>query len=122
MRYNKLKGANLLVNLTSDIWYPYSSLPQSHFDHARLRAVELGMPLARSCNTGITGAVDSFGRVLAVLGTNPQETHDLADSLQVQIPIFHYPTLYGLLGDKLIVALSSMLAACLFFTRILNRP
>ena len=72
MRDNRLKGANMLVNLTSDIWYPHSALSQSHFDHARLRAVELGIPLVRACNTGITGAVDSFGRVLSILGSTPK--------------------------------------------------
>ncbi|MFI5344715.1 MAG: apolipoprotein N-acyltransferase, partial [Chlamydiales bacterium] len=62
MKDNRHKGAEMLVNLTNDGWYPHSKLPQQHFDHARLRTVENGIPLVRACNTGITGALDSLGR------------------------------------------------------------
>jgi apolipoprotein N-acyltransferase len=61
MRENRIQGAELLINLTNDGWYPQSHLPKQHFDHARLRTVENGIPLVRACNTGITGAVDSLG-------------------------------------------------------------
>ncbi len=117
MRGNKHEGAQVLANLTSDIWYPHSALPQQHFDHARLRAIELGMPLIRSCNTGITGAVDSFGRTIAVLGTTPEEQHDLSDALYIDVPIHHYPTLYSHFGDKLIITLSTLLALCFFLKK-----
>src|SRR5690606_27562937 len=68
MRENKQLGASLLVNLTSDVWYPNSSLPWQHFDHARLRTVEMGLPLVRACNTSVTASLDSLGRVEGVLG------------------------------------------------------
>lgn len=115
MRGNKHAGAQILANLTSDIWYPHSLLSQQHFDLARLRAIELGIPLIRACNTGITGAVDSFGRTLAILGDTPDEQHDTSDSLHVEVPIEHYNTLYSHLGDKLIVGLSALLAVAFFF-------
>lgn len=100
MRENRLKGAELLVNLTNDGWYPRSSLPQQHFDHARLRTVENGIPLVRSCNTGITGAVDSLGQVVAVLGDGSLKAQETADSLLVKVPTYHYLTFYSQYGDK----------------------
>jgi apolipoprotein N-acyltransferase len=66
MRENRVKGAEVLINLTSDVWYPNSSLPKRHFDHARLRSVEMGIPLLRACNTGITAAINSVGKLLAL--------------------------------------------------------
>lgn len=115
MRDNRLKGAEILVNLTNDGWYPNSSLPQQHFDHARLRTVENGIPLARACNTGITGGIDSLGRIVATLGNTPEEAQNSVGALKVDLPKFHYQTLYTIWGDYFVVSLSfvSMLFACL---------
>ncbi|CCB87259.1 MULTISPECIES: apolipoprotein N-acyltransferase [Parachlamydia] len=102
-RENRQLGANLLVNLTSDAWFPCSRLPQQHFDHARLRTVENGVPLIRACNTGVTGSIDSLGRLTAKLGNTLAETEESSDSILVHVPLYHYRTLYTLFGDKLII-------------------
>jgi len=106
MRESRQNGSELLVNLTSDVWYPNSRLPQQHFDHARLRTVEAGIPLIRSCNTGITCAFDSLGRIVSVLGDDPFESEWVADSLYVKVPTYHYWTLYTRFGDSLIIGIS----------------
>ncbi|MGH6930469.1 MAG: apolipoprotein N-acyltransferase, partial [Dongiaceae bacterium] len=54
-----------LLNITNDGWYGISTGPYQHFVSARLRAVEEGLPVIRVANTGISGAVDAYGRVLA---------------------------------------------------------
>lgn len=114
MRENRTAGAEMLLNITSDAWFPHSKLIRQHFEHARLRTVENGIPLLRACNTGVTGCVDSLGRDVAVLGENDVEREDLADALYVKVPTFHYRTLYSKVGDDLIVAVS-LLATLLFF-------
>ncbi len=61
---------DLLVNLTNDAWFGVSSGPYQHFDMARMRTIEYGIPLARVANTGITAFVDPFGRVVDKINLN----------------------------------------------------
>ncbi|BBI17314.1 Apolipoprotein N-acyltransferase [Neochlamydia sp. S13] len=103
MRENRLKGAELIVNLTSDVWYP--TVAQQHCDHARLRTTENGIPLIRACNTGITGGFDAFGREIKILGNTYYEKIWKPGALYLQVPLFSYKTLYSITGDYLIVFL-----------------
>jgi apolipoprotein N-acyltransferase len=108
MRENKNNGAKLLINLTNDGWYPGKGLPQRHFDLSQLRTVENGLPLLRACNTGVTGAIDSTGRIIAILGADDPNQDKISDSLFVTIPTYHYQTLYSFWGDWLIIGFSSI--------------
>lgn len=113
IRENSRKGAEILVNVTNDGWYPQSLLPQQHFDHARVRTVENGLPLLRACNTGITGAIDCLGRSVALLDNRSEP----AGSLYVHLPVHSYPTLYRHWGDALIVMVSLFSLLFLFERR-----
>jgi apolipoprotein N-acyltransferase len=57
-------GSELLTTITNDAWYGYSSAPYQHFALASMRAIEQGRYLARAANTGISGVVDPYGRVV----------------------------------------------------------
>ncbi len=109
MRESRTNGAELFVNLTSDVWYPKSRLSQQHFDHARLRTVESGIPLIRACNTGITGAIDSLGRLIGTLEECDKNSQWIAGALKVEVPTYHYHTLYTRLGDGLIIGFSLLM-------------
>jgi apolipoprotein N-acyltransferase len=59
---------DFMVNLTNDGWYGHTTGPDQHFAIVRVRAIEEGMSLIRSANTGISGVIDPLGRVLTRLG------------------------------------------------------
>jgi apolipoprotein N-acyltransferase len=84
-----------LLNLTNDGWFGISSGPYQHFQQARLRAVEQGLPLVRAANTGISAVVDPLGRVINSL---PLGIEGLLDA---PLPRAIAPTLYTRLGDGL---------------------
>ncbi len=65
IRAGVLQGSELLTTITNDAWYGHSSAPHQHFELATMRAIEQGRYLARAANTGISGIVDPYGRVLA---------------------------------------------------------
>ena len=58
-------GSELLTTITNDAWYGHSSAPFQHFAMAAMRAIEHGRYMARAANTGISGVVDPYGRVVA---------------------------------------------------------
>jgi apolipoprotein N-acyltransferase len=64
VRGARRSGASLMVNITNDGWFGYSNAPFQHANITRFRAVEAGMPIARSANSGISIFYDARGRVL----------------------------------------------------------
>jgi apolipoprotein N-acyltransferase len=57
-------GSELLTTITNDAWFGPTSAPYQHFEQASMRAIEEGRYLVRSANTGVSGIVDPYGRVV----------------------------------------------------------
>ncbi len=64
VRQGVAAGGELLTTITNDAWFGATSAPYQHFEQAAMRAIENGRYLVRSANTGISGIVDPYGRVL----------------------------------------------------------
>lgn len=86
-------GSELLTTITNDAWYGTSSAPYQHWEQASMRAIEEGRYLARAANTGISGFVDPYGRVLQKSGLFEQ-------ALLVQdLRFIRERTIYSRIGD-----------------------
>jgi apolipoprotein N-acyltransferase len=94
-----------LLNLTNDGWYGNTPGPYQHFLQARLRAVEEGLPLVRVANSGISGIIDGYGRVLRSLGLG------LAGIVDGNLPATLPPTVYARFGDSIFLALLIVIVA-----------
>ena len=88
----------LMFNATNDAWFGTSFGPRQHFHQSRLRAVELGLPLVRAANTGISAIVDPYGRVLQSLDLDHRGVID--SDLPQALPA----TLYATLGTWIFLA------------------
>lgn len=58
--------AALIVNVSNDAWFGESIAPHQHLQVARMRALEVGRPIIRATNNGISAFIDHRGRITDV--------------------------------------------------------
>lgn len=58
-------GAQVFVNLSNDGWYGDSGAYAQHLNQTRMRAIENDRWILSSTDTGVTAAIDPYGRVVA---------------------------------------------------------
>jgi apolipoprotein N-acyltransferase len=95
-----------IVNVTNDGWFGISSGPYQHFQQARVRAIEEGLPLARAANTGISAVVDPLGRIVNSLPLGSEGVIDSPLPRPISAPV------YARVGDApaaIIVAIALLL-------------
>jgi apolipoprotein N-acyltransferase len=63
VRHFSQLGAEVLVNISDDGWYGDTSAPWQHMNMARMRAIENRRWILRDTNSGVTAAIDPYGRV-----------------------------------------------------------
>ena len=89
-------GANFLAVQTNDGWWGNTPGHIQHLHYARLRAVETGLWVVRSANTGVSAIIDHRGTVLQRLDW------DRAGHLEASVPdVRNEPTYYSRSGNYL---------------------
>jgi apolipoprotein N-acyltransferase len=102
------QGGQLLTTITNDAWYGRSAAPHQHFQQATMRAIEQGRYLVRAANTGISGVVDPYGRVLARSALF--ETAVITEEVRLRTEL----TVYGRTGDLLAYLCAMLTLAAVF--------
>ena len=99
-RTHKMRGANILVNITNDAWFGRTGAPYQHLSMAVFRAVENRMPLIRAANTGFSVFIRPQGEIAVSGALFSRET------LNAFVDISNLPlTFYARTGDLFAFAL-----------------
>ncbi len=109
-----LRGSQLLVTITNDAWFQRSSAAYQHFEQGAIRAVEEGRYVVRAANTGISGAVDPYGRVLT------RTDLFVPAAVTADVRLLSGRTWYNQLGD--IVVWMSLVATAMVWLAGWRRP
>jgi apolipoprotein N-acyltransferase len=86
-------GADVLVNISDDGWYGDTSAAWEHLNMVRMRAIENHRWILRATNTGVTGSIDPYGRMLV------SAPRHIRTSLRVGFNYEHDVTFYAAHGD-----------------------
>ncbi|RUO21208.1 apolipoprotein N-acyltransferase [Aliidiomarina iranensis] len=93
IRANFQTDTQLLLTISNDSWFGDSHGPHQHLEIARMRARELGRPMLRATNNGITGVFDEQGNTVVRL---PQFTADVAST---RVVLVEGTTLFARFGE-----------------------
>ncbi|MHA3914439.1 apolipoprotein N-acyltransferase [Halovulum sp. GXIMD14793] len=94
-----------IVLVTNDAWFGRWSGPYQHLAQSQFRAIEQGLPMVRSANTGISAVIDAHGRILQSVPLNQQGWFDAA------LPPARPATLYRNWGEVPFAVLLILLLA-----------
>ncbi len=95
-----LPEAGFLLNVSNDAWFGATLAPHQHLQIARVRALEMGRPMIRSTNTGVSALIDADGRFTARAGLFTREV------LRGEVQPMEGRTPAGLFGPWLAVAIA----------------
>ncbi len=102
-------GADIIINISNDYWSLTEVAAKQHFAAGLYRSVENRRVLLRSTASGMTTAVDPWGRILFELPSY----RAMAASVDVQLPEEPGLTPYSRHGDWYIAALAALVTLLL---------
>jgi apolipoprotein N-acyltransferase len=87
-----VNGAQVLINISDDLWYGETGAPAQHLQMARMRAIENHRWILLSTNNGTTASIDPLGRVVKQAQRNVRTALVVPYSPQNEITFY---TRYG---------------------------
>ncbi|MBU1871400.1 MAG: apolipoprotein N-acyltransferase [Candidatus Omnitrophica bacterium] len=98
------RGADFLVNITNDAWFGDTSSPYQHSAASVFRAVENGVYLVRSANTGVSGFISPSGELYPLAKEESGRQTFISGHKSKDVFLKkNSPTLYVRLGDWFIL-------------------
>ena len=104
------QGADVLINISNDGWYGDTSAAWQHLNMVRMRAIENHRWILRATNTGVTAAINPYGRVTAAAPRH-QRT-----SIRVHFAYENDLTFYARYGDLFAYACALITTLALAFS------
>jgi apolipoprotein N-acyltransferase len=74
---------DLIVNVTNDGWFGFTTEPFQHLQIVRARAIETGIPLIRVTNYGISAVYDPCGREITKISINESNAREVNIPLRI---------------------------------------
>lgn len=109
-------NADVILNITNDAWFGYTSEPFQHLEIVKCRAVEFGLPLIRVTNFGISAIFDPLARRVASIDINRSGFVDF------YMPKKLHSTLYAEFGDIIFFFMIFLLVFLFFsYKKFFNR-
>jgi len=97
------KGTNFLINITNDAHYRISPAPWQHFTHSVFRAVENRTPVVRAANTGVSGFINSQGRITKLVRVQERSV-GVGGWVVEEVSLVPSVTFYSRFGDLFVYA------------------
>lgn len=102
VRANLLPTTDFILTVSNDTWFGTSHGPAQHMQIARMRALELGRPLLRATNNGISALINENGQQIARAPQFEKATVSAA------VPVVTGQTGYATWGEWLAASLASL--------------
>jgi apolipoprotein N-acyltransferase len=99
--YVDSEPVNFLVNISNDGWFDGTEEHEEHLAICRFRAIEARRSVVRAVNMGISGVIDSDGRVVALPGPSWSASKKMEGVVNAAVTIDSRGSLYATLGDWL---------------------
>lgn len=109
-----------ILNQSNDAWFGRSIGPYQHFNQARYRAIEEGLPIVRAASGGISGIINSYGLPVVVTNGNHTQTIDT----KLPKPLFNRIKIYNIKLYLILICIGTCLiyiCACVMCAAISHR-
>jgi apolipoprotein N-acyltransferase len=107
------RGADFMINITNDAWFYESAEPRQHLSASVLRAVENNKSFIRAANTGISGFIDPYGRIISKVKKGKKDVC-VSGFSTAEVPLSENMSIYTRLGNVFVLSCIVFILSYLF--------